>query len=983
MIENHRVSEVLTRLALIAGLCVSVFCFSVHADDPAPGGAASPTGPAIQAVFTTKARYAVYDPGEPVSLQVTVTGPRALPDVLHWEVNDYQDTVMDSGDLPVPAGDSEFPATLALKHYGAGYFEVHLTLKISGATLPAAGSRPAGYVSYGVLPDIPKLPLKWRDDSRFGAQGTTFLQSGQTMAGSPFQPLYGALGLGWVYDGYKMGECESEGPGSFQPIVDPEQWKKRAPYDFTAAGGLASILDLHGLPEWLIAYPPGASRPAYSLTEAGQAYPPNDWAEYESYIRDVALNQAARRQALFPNLKNDYYQIHWEPDWHWKGTDADFIKMYEVAHRAIHEGDPEGVLLGPNYGVLATGNQDLARLLPEGLANSLDGIATHLYYIPFGLPEERGLPGQVRELVSLTRRYLPAGAKIINTEWGTLYHGLPPQKLHGALRGEMAEFMRGHLIALGEGIDCTWYFYIADISSTGGDGLMYNLSTPHPEYGAIATSPKPMAMSAAVAVRILDGTKSMGPVDFLDPNICAYLFDRAGQHVLVLWSKDGQSREVTVPAGVAGLTRFDVMGNATALTSQDGLVRVQVDDLPSYLMGLTPNLYSSNTLAGEPIPMPTANGGENLGLAPSLQGGALVAFHDGQTLRLVAHAGSVELPRNLAPGQWLLARTQGTLSGPVGAELIQIGPPVQVTLTATTGIKAQLTMANQLREPVKGELWLISGDHRQDLGPVALGVGALLTREVPLDAVAGPGNCEPVTAQFRDSFGVLSASPPLHLEFTNADWVATAPRTDGLLNDWRLEQFTTFDSLADIRTGAASWAGPEDLSFRIGFEFDANCLYVGIKVRDQSHVQEKWANDCWMQDSVQLGIAAVPENGSWKYAQKLDLALRSTDGTILVNREPYNSGLTGGEIPAAYFQTHIVRVGDETRYFCAIPWNEIEPGHAGVPEAGKIGVGVFVNDVDRTAAGLSERKVMEGFGDGMGFFLPQYFGVVNLGQATG
>jgi hypothetical protein len=149
-------------------------------------------------------------------------------------------------------------------------------------------------------------------------------------------------------------------------------------------------------------------------------------------------------------------------------------------------------------------------------------------------------------------------------------------------------------------------------------------------------------------------------------------------------------------------------------------------------------------------------------------------------------------------------------------------------------------------------------------------------------------------------------------------------------------------------------------------------------VRDQSHVQKMDGGNIWQQDSLQIGLASRPENNGWGVVQKFAIALRSTDGAVVVHREPHTSGLSGGVLDPERYRAKVVRLNDDTHYLLAIPWREISAGPKGVPTARQIGVGFFANDVDEDGAVLTKRKVMEGFGDGMGFFLPQHFGIVNL-----
>lgn len=925
----------------------------------------------LDASFVDKTRYAIFEPGEKTDLWLRVLGWRKDKEELLWEVRDFEGVVKDSGSIEVPAGDKAWEGVLNLKPYGYGYFEVHLRLKHADISVPRAGSRPAGYVSYGVLPDVQRLPLQWVDDSRFGAQGTNFLETGKFMQGNPYRPLYPTLGLVWVYDGYRMGEREGKGPGTFQPITDPEVWKTRN--DYWAEAGLCPIIDLHGLPDWLIGWPEGKDKAYAGPTNSGQAYAPNDWDAFANYIRNVAKEQVARRKALFPKLKHNYYQIHWEPDWHWKGEDKDFIRMYEVAHRAIREADPDGMLLGPNYGVLKTGNEHLERMLKKGLGKYLDGIATHTYYIPFGFPEPRDLPAQVRDLVRMTREHLAPGAKIINTEWGTDYHGKSIEKNPGVMRDEMAEFMRGHLITLGEGVDCTWYFYTADMQGQGG--LMYNLTTPNPVFGAIWISPKPIAMAAGAATKLLEGTKTLGPVTYLDEHVLAYLFDRNGDRLLALWSPDGQTRDIAIPVGESTVTHYDAMGNATPVGSVGGMATVTVTDVPTYVAGLPPVMYSTKTLAGDPLPQGLPGGETTI---PGLNGPAL-AYRHGDVRKLEVKDGQLTVPRDLPPGDWFLAAGDGLAKTPGQATILHVSAPVSIAEKkdgAAAGFPFELK--NRLASEVQGALRFRGNGQPVSGETVTLKPGATTTVTMPTEALASAGGDAPVRVEFVDAEGVVSPGPKLQGLFTNAAMATKPVETDGLMKDWLLEMFTTYNTAADMRAGASEWGGPEDLMFRIGFRYDANRLYIGIKVRDQSHVQEKDGSSNWQQDSVQLGIASVPGEKGWTYAQKIAISLRDGDEVINVYREPHTSGLTGGPINPSKFKTKVLRQGDETFYFLAIPWEEIVPGQKGIPEARRIAVGVFVNDVDRVGSTLTKRKVMEGFGEGMGFFLPENFTTVNL-----
>ena len=253
--------------------------------------------------------------------------------------------------------------------------------------------------------------------------------------------------------------------------------------------------------------------------------------------------------------------------------------------RLQHEGDPDGLLLGPNYGVLRTGNKLLKRLLAKGLGRYLDGILTHTYYIT--LEAKQGLPNDVRELVAMARKHLRPGAKIMNTEWGVRWKR-PPNEDPDALRTETAKFMRGHLITLGEGVDATFFFYTGD-HGTRGAGLLYNLSLATRRFGATHVAPKPVFMAAATATRLLEGTTSLGAIEYLGAGVLGYAFDRNGERIVCLWSEDERPRTVKFPTGnAATVTSVDPMGNSREVACQSGAIDVALTSIPTWLRRVDP-----------------------------------------------------------------------------------------------------------------------------------------------------------------------------------------------------------------------------------------------------------------------------------------------------------------------------------------------------------------------------------------------------------
>ena len=552
---------------------------------------------AVQAEFTTHARCPIYAPGEPVSLRLRVHGARERPDTLSWSVADFRGRLLERGSIAVPAGEAPWESVLRPRDHGAGYFEVVARLVGCGGTIRRAGSRPPGLASYGVLPAITALPLAHDDDSRFGVQGTNFVSTGEFMKGDPYDPLYALLGVRWVNLARKWFQLEPDRPGQHKPPLRPEEFTFK-PYE--ATDSLSLLTCVEGLPAWAIAWPAG-SEPKGPITHPqAQSYPPKDPAGYSDFLARVAAEQAALRRAHFPRMRQGYYQVHWEPDWHWKGTDEAFVRMYADAYKGIHQGDPQAVVMGAGYGVLSVGVDKLEKLLPMGLGKYLDGIATHAYYLekPGGpavpgtapnparllSPEEGGLVQDFRRLRRLMDTYLKPGAKLFQTEWGVNYGGARYSNLSpDLLRRQAALVVRGHLICLGEGADLTFLFYTADYDGEDGFGLCFNLTMPNPSFGATHIAPKPACMAVAAMTRLLEGTTTLGPLD-LGAGAHAYAFQRGRQRLVAVWAPGKQPRRVSLRTGSASATLFDLMGNQTRRRTPGGTLSLEVDANPQYVL---------------------------------------------------------------------------------------------------------------------------------------------------------------------------------------------------------------------------------------------------------------------------------------------------------------------------------------------------------------------------------------------------------------
>ena len=530
-------------------------------------------------------RFAVYSNKESVAIVLKAERDgTAAPDTLEWRLLDWKGVEVKRGSLPVSAG--KWTNTVRFDDLPAGCYSLGARLKNQGDALPARGSRPADMLTFGITPAIPPLPLATAEDSRFGMWGGNFIQGEEWLKGDSLEPLVTTIGPVWNSVKRRWNDLEPDHLG---------QWKPNAPADAESEYLFGDVLRhkmpyvvaLEGIPAWNINWKGDTPQPAGKLNYfQALAYGPKDYDAYADFLRRAALEQVAIRKA-HPYMTHSYYLIQHEPDWHWKDDDASLLKMYEVAHKALHEADPQAVLLGPRYAVLKNGLALLERQLPMGLGKSLDGLAFHGYYLPPKLlqsPEVAGTPDSIRRLRELSAQYLAPGAKMMQLEWGVRYNGNYDAITPDILRLQAAQTARGHLIALGEGAATSYLFYTSDFSAEPGYGLTFNLDMPKPDFGAMRVSPKPSYMACVALSRLLEGTQTLGRVENADA--LGYNFKRGAQYLLAIWSPQDKSATVQLKTAAKNVQLIDLMGDARV--APGGNFALPLDGNPIYVLSDAP-----------------------------------------------------------------------------------------------------------------------------------------------------------------------------------------------------------------------------------------------------------------------------------------------------------------------------------------------------------------------------------------------------------
>ncbi|PIZ30703.1 MAG: hypothetical protein COY42_33555, partial [Armatimonadetes bacterium CG_4_10_14_0_8_um_filter_66_14] len=535
------------------------------------GTAASADAAALSGA-TSRPDYSVFVRGEPVTLTFTAEGLKVNETgvTLAVLIADADGQLRMKTELPVAAdANGKWKGEVEAPNQRIGYF--HVTARLSsGEELPAVGSRGAGFLSYMVVID-PKERVRPGEDAHFGMQGgfTTAFDA------RPY------LGIHWILGGYSWSREEADHPGQFAQTR--QKLRQQPDVKAQASREVERHLGMLPLPTLLNRTPKWAVTGGILFYTTGVLKELDAW---RNYCREVG--RAARED--YPHLKRHVYQITWEPvyPWGFPGKEEDLIRDYQVAYPALHETDPSAFVIGPTGAGISAG--DLAwneRMLQKGLGKFLDGYSIHPYIAQ--PPESHSLTQNIRALKEMIRTYVGRDLDLYGTEqgWPT---GADPLKE----RPQALWLTRSYLIMLGEGFKVNIAFYFADYPNELGYGFFHNLNLKIP-FGTNSVSPKPMAASFAAMTMLLEGHKSVGPIEWLGRTALGYAYERAGKVTLALWDfadatgTTGEGpRTVKIPVGAESVEVIDWMGNGRTVPTPGGTLALTLGPAPQYVRGVSP-----------------------------------------------------------------------------------------------------------------------------------------------------------------------------------------------------------------------------------------------------------------------------------------------------------------------------------------------------------------------------------------------------------
>lgn len=542
--------------------------------------------------------------GSTFQLAITTRAPSA--DKLAWSISNVFGNVIASGSFATASG--AVSTTLNCTSTVAGYFAVSATLASAGGSVQTAGTRPTGFASFGVLPDVSGSigapTYSQQEQHRFGMQGFNGWTS-----------MLEALGISSTIDDRELSYTEPTAGSTFAATATTTDTGY-------ASGQIMRLVRLDGIPAW--------DSPTGAFNDS--TYLPLDTAGYQRYMTQVGVETEAMRERYLPGMAHNYYQVTWEPNNQWLGTNAQFVELYQLAYTGLHAGDPNAVVMGPTDAFPSLTTSRLKTMAPLGLPQYVDAITTHGYYdagtSPSHPPERLAtdpVPANAANALMNTLRSLrqemqadyKPNMKLFVTETGISYdlgtsYG-PNYPTSNVLYAQGAVVARTHIIMLGEGADQTYVFYGADYPGEVGYGTFFDLNDAQGAFGATNVSPKPAALAIAAMTRILDGTTTLGPVNSTPAGVYAYGFEQRGTGVPItaLWTHNnavwsaasGFSQSYTAaynltvdaPGTSSTVQVLDMMGNASTVSYVNGVVALNLSESPIYVVGKNAAVAQANS----------------------------------------------------------------------------------------------------------------------------------------------------------------------------------------------------------------------------------------------------------------------------------------------------------------------------------------------------------------------------------------------------
>ena len=562
---------------------------------------------------TDHPKNGTYTIGQQANICVTVQGMSAN-DTLHTVVKDADGTIIADQYTPVVPSALYWRQCIPVPSIKLGFYRAGIHLMRTNLTLAALRSRPGGYLTYVVLPD-PTLRVQYPASQTFFG-----LQMPNTIT-----YLAPNLGVRWTLASWDYGwrYGEHQYPGQFLNHRTADPTFPGSTDKVTWKGGFWQLYEIPTLfmypipdaqaKDWQTNPLPVILDTASFMTAALTEGNPAGVTWWASFVQ-----QAAQAFVDFhPDTTYDerIYQITWEP--RFKGTYDQITRIYQIAYPLIHAADAHAIVAGPSASAMNDAQRmfELTRFFNANLLQYADGLAMHTYTVwpsetaqghSQSDPDPQTPPGPYYTLA----QSIQIAKQQINSRLG---HDLPmySTEFGGNTKcpdselpcvsmelGQAQGLIRENLILMGEGFKVGVSFYGSDYvtsSEQGYYGLYYNLDPANGWYHPAKVGPKPSAAAYSAMTYLLEGHHGVQPVTGLGSTAIGYAYANASDTTLALWDYYGPRNNVSVNTGAASVVVYDWMGNGHTVTTNNGVITVNLSKDPIYISGVSAAVWGDSS----------------------------------------------------------------------------------------------------------------------------------------------------------------------------------------------------------------------------------------------------------------------------------------------------------------------------------------------------------------------------------------------------
>ncbi|MEM9883468.1 MAG: LamG-like jellyroll fold domain-containing protein [Planctomycetota bacterium] len=296
-----------------------------------------------------------------------------------------------------------------------------------------------------------------------------------------------------------------------------------------------------------------------------------------------------------------YYEIGNEPDlpFFYPGPIEEYAESFRVMRAAIHEADPDAVVMNGGVCFHSAIGYERAHQLIELLADDVDAWAYHAHGP--GFEAERDRYEMLRAATdAVGKSHLP----VVETETGVAASG--EIQLQEQARTAVEKFV----YCMSKDMPLMIFFAL---HFQGGDGGYTMIEADH--------EPRPVVLAYRNIVKTLRTSRYADAVEALSDTAHGHRFvdPDTGRQTLVLWSTAEQPEPVRIDLGTerSDITRIDLMGNREAMPIEAGVASFALGADAVYLTWSDGQVDAGPALAGLPplLESPTearAVGGETL-----------------------------------------------------------------------------------------------------------------------------------------------------------------------------------------------------------------------------------------------------------------------------------------------------------------------------------------------------------------------------------